>query len=266
MRSYPTYLSLLNYVATAAITTTDPNGSATADYIRSPGRPFLPWRTGALGAQNIVINFGSTKSVKLLLLVRTNFTTANIQGHPSDSWGAPAFDQAITISRNPWNYRYQWGMRVVGFSYQYMRISIPSQSTTDGSTGYLLGGVWAGDELRIPRQFRFDYDAETVEPLVDMIPPHQGWRQRLIMGEPMARFTFSRIATIDQFTPGYADQLLAWKDIDRQIRENDICALLLTTQDPAQAFVVRPTGDNKWRRNKYTMAEHQITYEEVLGP
>lgn len=234
--------------------------------IATPGRPFLPWRTTATTEQTAVIDFGTTKTIKLCGLIRTNFTGARIQGNSANSWGAPAFDQAITIDRNPWNYRYQHGVRLTGFSYRYMRIVISAQTPTDGASGFLLGGVWAGGETRPPRHFRMECTLETVEPKLDMVPPHAGWRQRLVMGDPLAVLQFDRIANVNRFIPGYQDQLADWKEIDRQIVDSDILGCLLTTFENTQFFVVRPVSDNKWNRRRMNLIEHQWTLEEVIGP
>lgn len=266
MRTYPSYFSFTNFGATATVTASSELGSSLATNVRTPGRPFLPWRTTTTGDQSVVLDFTTAKSVKLLLLIRANFTSARIQGNPTDSWGSPAFNQLITISRNPWNYRYQHGVRLTGFNYRYLRILIPSQTPTDASSGYLLGGVWAGGETRTPRHFRIEYEPETVEPKLDMVPEHQGWRQRLVMGDPLARFQFTRIATVNRYVPGYSDELATWKEIDRQIVDADIFAILLTTLENAQAFVVRPVADNKWTRRRHTLAEQEWSLEEVIGP
>lgn len=263
------YLSIQNHVA--ALTTTIAASSEAANLpatnVSKPGRPFMPWRAGAAGDQSVVINFGSAKLVNAVWLVRTNFTTVRIQGNPSDSWGAPAFNQEYTVGLSPWNFRYQLGVRVTGFNYQFLRVFIPSQTTTDG-TAYMLGGVWAGPIEPLPQNVRFDVNLATVQPSLDVAPQHQGWRQRLVLGEPLCRMAAMRTSRITHMMPGYQDDLNRWQSIARRIRENDSLAIILGSADSSQAFVMRPINEAHWQwtRRRLLRAESPWELEELIGP
>lgn len=264
------YISIQNHVAalTTVITGSSEAANSPATNLSKPGRPFMPWRTAAGGDQNAVINFAAAKVVDAVWLVRTNFTSVRIQGNPSDSWGAPAFDQAFTISLSPWNFRYQLGVRLTGFNYQFLRVLIPSQTPTDGTAAYLLGGVWAGPIEKLPQNVRFDVNLATVQPSLDVAPQHQGWRQRLVLGEPLCRIAAMRTTRITHMMPGYQDDLALWQSIARRIRENDMLAILLGAADSSQAFVMRPINEAHWQwtRRRLLRAESPFELEELIGP
>lgn len=60
------------------------------------------YRSAALGAPNtIVVDLGSAKAVKALVLYDHNFSsgvTLTIQAHTSDSWGAPDFSEVVAYN------------------------------------------------------------------------------------------------------------------------------------------------------------------------
>jgi len=182
----------------------------------------------------------------------------------SDSWGAPAVDQPYTLIQSPWNFRYQLGVRLSGATFQYLRIFIPSQTPTDGAAYYLLGGVWAGALEGLPQNVRFDVNLATIQPFKDIAPAHQGWRQRLVMGEPLCRIAAMRTSRITEMMPGFQDDLAKWQSIARRIRDNDTFAILLGNADPSQAFVVRPINEAHWQwtRRRIGRAESPWELEE----
>ena len=239
-----------------------------ATNIAKPGRPFLPWRTAAGGSQNVVIDFGSTKTITGLWLVHTNFATVTIQGNATDSWGAPTFAQTFTITRTPWNFRYNLSRPLVGFSFRFMRILIPSQTPLDGTSTYLLGGVYAGVTEVIPQGFRFEVDITTIMPAIDVEQQAGAWSQRLVMGEPLVSFSATRSARYTRLTPGYQDDLKLWLDLARRIRDNDIFAIALSTVDTSQGFVVRSINQNHWKWTMRTLLRSDSMWEfkEVTGP
>jgi hypothetical protein len=263
-------LSISNYAAVTGVTFVGSSEAANspATNLAKPARPFLPWRTTVATDSNVVIGFGSAKQVDGVVLVRCNFASVRIQGNPTDSWGAPAFNQLFTVTRSPFNWRYQLGTRLTGFNYAFMRIVIPAQTPTDGTTAFLLGGVWAGPLEKIPQNFRFDVNLATVQPGQDVSPQSQAWRQRLVLGEPLTRIACMRTVRITELMPGYLDDLNTWQDIARRIRDNDVFALFLGEADPSQAYVVRPINEAHWQwtRRRLLRAESPWELEECLGP
>jgi len=264
------YISIQNYVAASAsiITGSSEAANSPATNISKPARPFLPWRTAAGGDQSVVINFAAAKQIDAVWLVNVNFAQVRIQGNASDAWGAPAFNQLYTVGLSPWNFRYQLGVRLTGFNYQYMRVFIPSQTPTDGTAAYLLGGVWAGPIEGLPQNVRFDVNLATVQPGQDVVPSHQGWRQRLVLGDPLCRIAAMRTVRITEMMPGYQDDLNTWQSIARRIRLNDTLAILLGAADNSQAFVVRPVNEAywQWTRRRIGRAESPWELEEAIGP
>lgn len=262
------YVSVQNYVAASATVITGSSAAANSPVsnIAKPGRPFLPWRTTVGGDQSAVIDFGSALAITGIWLVRTNFATVRIQGNPTDSWGAPAFDQTFTIERSPFNWRYQFGVKLSGFTYRFLRVFIPTQTPTDGTTAYLLGGVWAGPVEALPQNFRFDVNLATVQPLADVAPQSQAWRQRLVLGEPFCRLAALRSSRITKMMPAFSDDLERWQDLARRIRDNDMFAILLGDADRSQAYVVRPINEAHWQwtRRRLLRAESPWEMEEAI--
>jgi hypothetical protein len=259
--------SFTNEVAADAVTVTgssQQSASFPAENLKTPQRPFLPWRTGATGAQSAVIDFGSAKTIDTLVLARTNFASANIQGNASNSWGSPSFDQAITIDQNPLTRRYQYGAVLIGFNYRYLRILIPSQTPVDGAAYYLLGGVWAGPQTLPPNSFLYQVEYETVEPLLDLQPEHKGWRQRLTLGEPLAKMTAKRMARTRFPTPFVNDHLRRWVMIDGQTREAGIFGFLCDNGDTSQSYVVSRITELRWNHNRQRVSESDIGLEEAI--
>lgn len=61
----------------------------------------VPWRTGtSSAAENIVIDLGSAQAVTSVILFDHTLTSGDsgitLEGNTADSWGAPAFSQALT--------------------------------------------------------------------------------------------------------------------------------------------------------------------------
>ena len=266
-------LSYDNMLADANITLTPSSADATytAANLRTPQRPFLPWRTTALGAQNVVVDFLAARKVTALLLTHVNMTSVTIQGNATDSWGAPSFSQALTIRRNPWNGRYQHGVILSGFNFRFMRVLIPSQSVINGVAYYSIGGLWLGTINSTPRPHHWRVDYRVIEPRLETQPAHRGWRQRLKMGEPLTSVTLSLAARVNERRPGDNDQLRDWLEIERRQRDADYFVLFpisdepLIIPDPSQIIVSRNVAALQWRMQDLGLATAQWELEEVVS-
>jgi len=89
-------------------------------------------------------NFGSAQTLTGIFLNDVNFNKVKIQGHDSDAWGAPTYAGTdLTVSQNPITGRYHIYIPLTAFSYQYLRIFIPSGTTAVGSytTKWQIGTV-----------------------------------------------------------------------------------------------------------------------------
>lgn len=283
--------NLLNLDGVVITGSSEASGSPAIN-LRQPERPMLPWRSTSQGAGqlgtilsklglfrlgsppvlaaggNVVIDFLNAETLTGLWLIRTNFTQVTIQGNATNVWTSPSFSRSYTIARNPWNYRYQLSVPLSGFSYRYLRILIPAQSPIDGTSSYLLGGIYAGVLEQLPQNFKFDVEFTTVHPRQDVVQQYGAWRQRLVMGEPLVRLSTTRMARTTRLAPAYQDDLQLWLDIERRIRNNDFFALMMGSSDTSQGFVVRPINDGhqKWSRPNYLRAQSNLELEECLGP
>jgi len=130
--------SFLSYTAVGSTE----NANFVASNITALDRPKKTWRSTALGAQNIVLDFGSAKTPPAIFLDNVNFATVQIQGNATDSWGTPAFDTgSVTIDEDPQIDRYKKLVTLTSFNYRFMRILIPSQTPVDGAAYYQIGAA-----------------------------------------------------------------------------------------------------------------------------
>ncbi|MBU2249093.1 MAG: hypothetical protein KKD77_20265 [Gammaproteobacteria bacterium] len=89
-------------------------------------------------------NFGAAQALVGVFLNDVTFNKVKIQGHASDAWGAPTYPGTdLTVSQNAITGRYQIYIPLTAFSYQYLRIFIPSGTTAVGdyTTKWEIGTV-----------------------------------------------------------------------------------------------------------------------------
>jgi hypothetical protein len=260
-------LSLSNLAAAAtlaSVSSEDPTYIGTN--AQTPQRPFKPWKTTTtVSDQGLVFDFGGTTTIEALALIRTNFTTAVIQGHPTNTWTAPDYFETKTIARNPWNTRYQHAYRPVGFAYRYLRVAITPQATTDGASVFKLGGVWAGTLTSAPRDFAETYTIGRIEPRMDVMPASRAWTQRLTMGEPRVSLHM-RLDVITGTPPAKTDLLADWLELQRQMTEAQYFLAMIEDNDPAQSYIVQPVTEPSWQIGTGSISTQQFTLEEKLGP
>lgn len=266
----PIRFCMTNLVAGAGVVIAASSAAADnpASYLAFPGRPMLPWRSTAGGEQNVVVDFLAAAVLSGIWLIRTNFAQVTIQGNATDVWTSPSFSQTFTVARNPWNFRYQLAVPLSGFAFRYLRILIPSQTPADGTPAYLLGGVYAGAIESVPQSVRFDVELTTVHPRQDVVQQYGAWRQRNVMGDPLAQLSVTRRARTTRLAPGYGDDVRRWQEIERRIRDNDFFAVMLGATDTSQGFVMRPVnqGHQKWTRTSLLRLQSTLDLEEVMGP
>jgi hypothetical protein len=260
-----TKLSLVNLVASAAaVTGSTAQAAYPATNVKTPERPFMPWKTTVATASDVVIDFGATKTLDAVALSNVNFTSATIQGNATNSWTAPSYTQSITIARNRWNTRYQHGHQIVGsFSYRYLRISIGTQTPVDGSSGFSIGGIHAGVNVTMPRGIRADYSMIPHEPGQDVGPEGDAWSQHTILGDIWTSIQ-GRLTLLTGRVPAHNDYLSDWLDILRQMPKSTPVLLALEgVEDPAQSFIVRRINDPQWRVSTGTFSEADIEWREA---
>lgn len=260
-------LSFTNFVAASGATVTSSTEDATyvGNNLQTPERPFLPWRTTAVTAQNAVIDFGVGRVVRLLCLLNTNYQSATIEGNAADSWGAPAFSQAYTVGRNPWTGRYQTGVFLTAFAYRYLRLVIAAQGRTDGAAYFSTGGLWCGAIATLPRSYRWGERRSVVEPRLDVGPSSGAWRQRLSLGEPFLRLALDIQAPSYTEQPASGDELADWLALERQMRDADLWALHPEQSDAAQVGLWRRLNVAQWQEQQLGLSGTAWELEEPTG-
>ena len=260
-------LGFVNLVAAAdAVSASSSASGYPAANVQTPQRPFLPWRSTATTEQWVKVDFGDPTSLEVVAPIHANVTTLTVQGHATDVWTSPSYSVALTIGRNPWNRRYQAAQLPVGFNYRYLRLLIGAQTPVDGAAYFSLGGLWAGTLDEAPRDIRYEYEIETLEPRVDIQPDHGGWRERLTLGEPLTRLLAHRVALVSEDSPaGLGDELEDWLDYDRQMGVSDYVLTLLERGSARHVWVARRLSTPTWRVAR-PLATSDIEFEEVLGP
>lgn len=263
-------LSTANLLAGAsAITPSSETTSYQASNVATPAKPMLPWRTAALGAQTLVIDFGSATALDVVALIRTNFASATVQGHASDAWTSPSYSKDITVARNLGNFRYQHvhrtALSAVPFNFRYLRLLIPSQTPLDGAAYYLLGGLWAGRWATVPRDINWPYSVTRIEPGVLVEPDHKGWEQWLSLGEPRVEITVGRRAVRPPGgVPGLGDELAAWLELERLTLEAGASLLQIEPGDPSQCWVVGRNASPSWSHDMQISESQTLTWRELM--
>lgn len=89
-------------------------------------------------------DFGAAKTVAGVFLNDVNFDEVQIQGHATDAWGAPTYNEPLVeISLDERVNRYKVFIPITGFNLRWMRIFIPTSATAVGSykTKWEVGSV-----------------------------------------------------------------------------------------------------------------------------
>lgn len=233
---------------------------------QSPHRPFLEWRTPEASATALwTLDFGSSETVGVIALINANFAGARIRGASSSGFTAPSYAETVAIARNPWNWRHQHVHLTTGFGYRYLQIAVSSQDPVDGSTGFHLGGVWAGARSTTPSRWRWGVTMETYDPVADVGPSHGGWHQRLRLGEPSVRLRAALGAQTCRGGPANADDLDIWQDLLRQARTADNMLVYDQLGDLAQVYVMRSVLPPAWQVGP-GLSEGQLELRELIGP
>ncbi len=164
MANWRLLLSALSYTATAD--SADSNFPATNLSVYSDIAK--AWKATTSGAiVNVTLDFGSGNTFASLaadpglFLDDLNVTSIRIQGNSvTTDWVTPPWDQAVTVSLDEWVRRYKCFLRLAdlsgsAFSYRYLNIRIPAQSTTDGQV-YRISRAFPGTVTELLNNPRYD--------------------------------------------------------------------------------------------------------------
>lgn len=131
------------------------------------------YRTATVTAwKDIIIDFGSARVVRGVMLNDVNFMTATIQG-TNTSFISPEFSLPVTISIDERVNRRKIFTTLSGFIYRYLRVAIPFQTPTDGASYFRVGTlVCAGSVLEFASNpsYPYQYSAPYPEPKAVRFP------------------------------------------------------------------------------------------------
>ena len=240
---------------------------------QQPQRPFLPWRSlTTTTTQEWLLDMGSSQTLDVVALVHAGFTSATIEGASSSGlFAAAPYSEAVTVARNPVQWRFQHAHVATGFGYRWLRVTLDATTATCadgatlGSTYWSLGGVWAGVLTSAPTHLQSAAFMRGVLPQALVGPNHRGWEQRLKLGEPRAQVDGVLSAGVTPATPALGDELDTWSDLIRQCWSADYFYAYMNLGDPSQGYVVRWRDDPTYAFEG-TRATIQVLLDEVVGP
>ncbi len=138
-----------NNIEDATIDSSSENPDYDFDTALNDTRLSRTGRTTGVSSQWVKFSFTGTIDVTYICILGANITsgaTVTIEANSSDSWGSPAFSQALT---------YYDGVYITNFTqetYQYWRLTIDDGSNTDG---YIeIGFIFLGESLAMPPMLR----------------------------------------------------------------------------------------------------------------
>lgn len=132
--------------------------------------PMVRWKADAYaGDVWVKADMASAQALTALFLNRCNFPQCRIQGHASDDFTSPSFNQLVSLVQDDAGNRKGW-FDLTAFNYRWLRILIASGQTLDNSdTLPAIGNLIVGASAELPvvaaveprllqRQDRFEPD------------------------------------------------------------------------------------------------------------
>src|SRR4029453_19146478 len=157
-------------------------------------------------SHRITFDFGTTTTLDVIAPIHANFTTASVQGHSADTWGAPAYNPAAITLGVAGNGRYHHAHRptvAVPFAQRYVSLSVPAQASTDGATRFALGGIWAGRLTSPPRDILMAPEESKLEARTDIQTRDGRPLQRLLLDDAAWSIRRARLGeTEGELAPG----------------------------------------------------------------
>ena len=266
------FTNLIESTAASILAASHQTSNFCSSQAQQPQRPFLPWRAPTTSTADLIIDLGSSQTVGVIAVINANFASASLQGASSSGgiFAAPtcgSYNEAVTITQDPWSGRYQHVHYSTGFGYRYVRLKIPGQSPVDGATStyYALGGLWAGTLSTTPDHFAVSPTIQIMLPREDAQPSHGGWRQRSQLGDPQVQIDAVLKSQTCGGSPANTDDLDTWRSLERSMWTADYFLLALNLGDLAQTWIARSLDDPQWTVSP-GVSEGRLTLEEVTGP
>lgn len=258
-------LSLINHMSGASIQSVSSEATNwPAINLLDTRAPLFPWRTTATTAQNVVINIGTGKTYGFLALINANFAVCEVALDTGTDF-SPASFPTVTLEVGLDNYSER---RARGYELpaprteQYVRISIPAQTPTDGASYFSLGAVHLGPLVPIPR-LEMEEEIEKVDPEEWLTAPSHA-SQRLILGDPYVRITYSRIALMRRESRGTNDDLEAWAEIDRLIRAARVFAWYPNNGNSAHCWIMQAENQRRYSLDPI-VSRTPLILREIVG-
>ena len=139
------YQSLIQMTGVSVVGTTDAAGFP-ASNVLDWQHPSLRWQSDNLtGDKTLVFDLSATPPNYVGFYIRgVNFTSAFLQAHATDSWGAPTHNVAISFSTDSYVKRMQaaffYLVARTTINLRFARLRIPAGTgVNDGATGYKVG-------------------------------------------------------------------------------------------------------------------------------
>jgi hypothetical protein len=236
-----------------------------------PQRPFLPWRTTSASTyQQFAVDFGSAKKVELVAAVGLNYNSTITFFFSDDSSFSTGITTVgpLTMGYNIWSSGFRRATLVgapgVGITNRYMLYRI----TANAAYAYFdTGGIWAGDLVPLDRDIRWGETRERIEPVLDIAPPHRGWRQRVEMGPPYTVIHAAPLAVAQSGERGVlSNELNQWLTLNHYMTGGRFaCWFSNVTPGGDDVWIVRRVNDPSWTINQVT-SEETLDLEEATGP
>jgi len=126
----------------------------------------VPWRTTGDTDENLVIDLGSAKQVKVVGIFGHNFSSAatvHLEAHTADSWGAPAYGPTVlTVETDPLSDVLPKIVFFLDETYRYWRIRVQDAANVD--TYIEIGRVWLGTYWTPTYNFSNGFRIDVVKP------------------------------------------------------------------------------------------------------
>jgi hypothetical protein len=252
----------VNYLNTVTPVASSEKAAFPVANIKTPQRPGVPYKSTVATDTSIVMDHGSAKLVEGAFIGHCNFTSIRFQANATDSWGAPTYNQLLTLTRSP-NGRYQhFHLPSTAPNLRFNRWFIPTQATTNGASAFSIGGSYIGLMDKPLEDVLFSYDLEVVEPWLEVAPPHGGWKQRSRVGLNAVHLILKRLARVGA-APGIGDDLLNWFELERQFSDADFALVSITALNPAWAWMMRRASGATYTIDTFK-ADSPLVLEEAL--
>jgi hypothetical protein len=267
MASRVSVFSVTNLAEQATITASSQATGFEATNVVPAGRPFYGWRSTGVSGQFLKLQRTATPGDVLALYVgNVNFSTLRVQASDTDDYstlGVTFYQYTVPMSRNIFNWRYQSAVILPEeMNKTFLRLRVVT--AIDPAATYLtIGDLWLGLATKV--DLLHDISFQTITPRTLIDADSGAFTEELIMGEPRARLSVNRRARTDRLTPGMADDLTRWTEIDRQMYSTG-GLFIPTINDPTNAFIVRQVGQYGWTRQRLNFMDSHMDLDEIVGP